>query len=451
MSSNQTSQAIQIITPKNHKFELNLESVKQIFEADAIKDRHVVIVSIAGSFRKGKSFLMNFFLNYLENCYKKHDLSDWIGQTSNHVELNRFRYRGGRKPETTGIWMWSELFTHDYENGEKVAIVLLDTQGIFDNRTGMKEVVAIFAVSMMLASVQCYNVMHLIEEDDFQHLELFTEFGRLVLQQSDEKPFQTMLFIIRDWQNAAEIPYGDGKQYLDEQLAEIADQTEDMHGLRRRIRSSFEKISAYLMPYPGPSVANGVDINGDLSKIDAEFIAQVKKLVPLILAPENLVRKKINGHKIRCRDLVTYMQSYVNVFNGNTLPEPQSVLDVGQIISKIIRIVQKRICRNGFLFVQATAATLLVILCSDCFNNYTQMMQKGFEDKLLDENDPYFSELELKMAHDNAQKECLFQVINKFTLFSFKRPINLTLTYDLFEMFLFQTSFAKNANWAVPN
>lgn len=265
------------------------------------------------------------------NQYKKHDVSDWIGERDNHVDLNRFRYRGGRKPDTNGIWIWSELFTHDFENGEKVAIVLFDTQGIFDNRTGMREVVAVFAVSMMLASVQCYNVSQNIQEDDIQHLELFTEFGRLVLQQSDEKPFQTMLFIVRDWQNASEIPFGDGKQYIDEQLAMTEEQTEDMHSLRRRIKSSFDTINAYLLPHPGPKVANGVDINGDLRQIEAEFVTHVKQLVPLILAPENLVRKKINGQNVRCRDLVTYMQSYVNVFNSNTLPKPQSVLDVSQI------------------------------------------------------------------------------------------------------------------------
>lgn len=258
-------------------------------------------------------------------------MSDWIGERDNYVELKRFRYRGGRNPETTGIYMWSEMFTHDFENGEKVAIVLMDTQGIFDNRTSMKQVVTIFAVSMMISSVQCYNVMQNIQEDDFQHLELFTEFGRLVLQQSDEKPFQTMLFIVRDWPNANEIPFGDGKQYIDEQMAESSEQSEEMHSLRRRIKSSFDKIGAYLMPYPGSKVANGVDTNGDLRQIDSEFIAQVKKLVPSILAPENLIRKKINGQKIRGRDLVTYMQTYVNIFNGNTLPAPQSVLDVSQI------------------------------------------------------------------------------------------------------------------------
>lgn len=65
MNSSLSGEAIQIIKPKNHKFELNLESVEQIFQSDEIKDRNVVIVSIAGPYRKGKSFLMNFFLNYL--------------------------------------------------------------------------------------------------------------------------------------------------------------------------------------------------------------------------------------------------------------------------------------------------------------------------------------------------------------------------------------------------
>lgn len=59
------SHGIQIITPVNHSYTLQLDELKRILEVDDIKDRHVVVVSIAGAFRQGKSFLLNFFIRYL--------------------------------------------------------------------------------------------------------------------------------------------------------------------------------------------------------------------------------------------------------------------------------------------------------------------------------------------------------------------------------------------------
>lgn len=63
--SSSEAQGIQIITPVNHSWILELNSLQPVLEVDAIKDRHVVIVSIAGAFRQGKSFLLNFFIKYL--------------------------------------------------------------------------------------------------------------------------------------------------------------------------------------------------------------------------------------------------------------------------------------------------------------------------------------------------------------------------------------------------
>lgn len=64
-SISEPGKAIQIITPINHTFHLELNELKGILEADGIKDRNVVVISIAGSFRKGKSFLLNFFIRFL--------------------------------------------------------------------------------------------------------------------------------------------------------------------------------------------------------------------------------------------------------------------------------------------------------------------------------------------------------------------------------------------------
>lgn len=225
--------------------------------------------------------------------------------------------------------MWSEVFTHDYDNGEKVAIILLDTQGIFDDQSSVRDCTTIFALSMLLSSVQCYNLMQNIREDDLQHLELFTEYGRLALEQSTEKPFQKLLFIVRDWPFGYETNYGwHGQKVIDEILAGNNEQTPDMKQLRKRVDSSFNDIGAFLMPHPGKTVAQGNKFTGDLKQTDPEFVQYVKELVPALFAPEKLIAKTINGQKLRARDLLQYLEAYVKIFNGDALPEPKTVFMV---------------------------------------------------------------------------------------------------------------------------
>ena len=53
----------------------------------------------------------------------------------------------------------------------------------------------------------------------------------------------------------------------------------------------------------------------------------------MLLAPENLVLKRINGQKVKVRDLVQYFKSYMAIYKGNELPEPKSMLVVSFVIS----------------------------------------------------------------------------------------------------------------------
>lgn len=50
------------------------------------------IISVAGAFRKGKSFLLNFFLRYLQADLVAQQNGDWIYGDS---YLNGFSWRGG--------------------------------------------------------------------------------------------------------------------------------------------------------------------------------------------------------------------------------------------------------------------------------------------------------------------------------------------------------------------
>ena len=61
------------------------------------------------------------------------DEDDWMGDASDdNGPLEGFHWRGGSERDTTGILIWSEVFTAHTRKGKKVAIVLMDTQGAFD-------------------------------------------------------------------------------------------------------------------------------------------------------------------------------------------------------------------------------------------------------------------------------------------------------------------------------
>lgn len=62
-----TAEAIQIVkvNEEAHTFRLSDEDLTQFILQDNVKNRDVVIVSVAGAFRKGKSFLLDFFLRYM--------------------------------------------------------------------------------------------------------------------------------------------------------------------------------------------------------------------------------------------------------------------------------------------------------------------------------------------------------------------------------------------------
>jgi atlastin len=63
--------AIQIVLANDdHTFELDEAALEDILMQDHVKDRHVVVVSVAGAFRKGKSFLLDFFLRFMNSQVK---------------------------------------------------------------------------------------------------------------------------------------------------------------------------------------------------------------------------------------------------------------------------------------------------------------------------------------------------------------------------------------------
>lgn len=58
---------VQIVTvcKENHSFALDTEALAKVLLAPQVRDKNVVVLSVAGAFRKGKSFLLDFMLRYM--------------------------------------------------------------------------------------------------------------------------------------------------------------------------------------------------------------------------------------------------------------------------------------------------------------------------------------------------------------------------------------------------
>lgn len=256
------------------------------------------------------------------------DTANWLGGADE--PLKGFSWRSGTTRETTGITFWSDVFLCDHPNGQKLAILVVDTQGLFDTETSTADNSKIFSLSSLLTSIQLLNLQGLVQEDHLQYLQFATEFAKFTTSNDHlSKPFQSFVFLIRDWNNPDEYPFGldGGQKYLDNLLIVKPEQPAELQSVRNHVRSSFEKLSCCLMPYPGNAVARSSTYDGRWFSMDEEFIAELKVVIPKLLQPENLVTKKINNVEMNARQTNEFFQQYIGMFSGASSVQPESIYE----------------------------------------------------------------------------------------------------------------------------
>jgi atlastin len=363
----------------------------------------VCVVSVVGAFRTGKSFLLSWFLRYLEaHCVRSSttgtsgsssmgygevlsDIADnedskkWFErvQTLNQHE-GSFDWRGGKERNTTGMWMWSDpYFLPRPSKGDEVAILLVDTQGMFDHETTVGLTAAIFGLSTLLSSYQIYNVDKRIQEDNLQQLALFSEYGRMAFEAEEKaasmgmisekeggtasrggddaievemkgtvtkvkgkQPFQKIEFLVRDWQNfdtedESDIAAMEAEMmaYLEHVTAERA--ASDLKDTRDQITSCFEDVGCYMMTHPGFTVIKN-KYEGDVSKIEPLFMRLLDRYCQRVFdthgmdgAAPRLAPKTIRGRELSAVELGSFIKSYAQMFEeiGANFPKAETMLE----------------------------------------------------------------------------------------------------------------------------
>jgi len=132
----------------NGTVQFDESALQEIFGKEEYKNLPAIVISINGRQRTGKSFLINQILKKLHFS----DDPDWINQQI----PNRFEWRGGRSRVTTGIQVLSDPFLVEVQ-GQKVAIFLMDCQGLSNSKTPTSQNIKIFTFSALISSLFIYN------------------------------------------------------------------------------------------------------------------------------------------------------------------------------------------------------------------------------------------------------------------------------------------------------
>ncbi|GMR55447.1 hypothetical protein PMAYCL1PPCAC_25642, partial [Pristionchus mayeri] len=176
----------------------------------------VAVLTVVGAFRKGKSFFLSNIVRYLK-CRQgnEEDGSDWMDP---NAKVTGFAWKQSEDSVTEGILIWPEPFFVMNANGEEIAILLMDTEGAFDHKSTTAQCATVFALSALLSSLLVYNVSQDVQEDTLNHLQVCKQhnnrqkYGLCLIR------FQSLLFLIRDWQNGDEYGFAAGRRLLENKL-----------------------------------------------------------------------------------------------------------------------------------------------------------------------------------------------------------------------------------------
>jgi atlastin len=93
--------------------------------------------------------------------------------------------------------MWSKPIIVQQSVGGDLAILLMDSQGVYDENTDLRDWSTIVGITLLTSSIFIFNIFTDIQENNLTDLETFLLYGQMAIEneQTDEqsKPFQKLV------------------------------------------------------------------------------------------------------------------------------------------------------------------------------------------------------------------------------------------------------------------
>lgn len=386
---------------EHFRFEINEEAVKMLQDIEG----PVSVISIAGVYRSGKSFILNQLAGYNDGFN--------IGST---VE-----------PCTQGIWMW---VVEDRIGPENCKYVLLDTEGLGSYIKTETYDVQIFSLALLLGSFFIYNSINNIDEGAIDKLSLVVQLTKHIRAQAegDDDPqhlkmyFPFFLWLVRDF--ALDLSINGRKvtprEYLDSALQPMKGDPKKVEGrnkVREFIKQFFAERDCCTLVRPVSDEQQLQNLAGLVdSQLRPEYRAQVNDLKDFIY--EKCVPKKLHGENLNGPMLLELTRSYVNAINSG------AVLTISTAWENVVHQENQKALSNAMkayetkLLKEADDRSVyeledLEALHRECFTQATKAFRAkavgGKYWKLEDELDKFVEETFERVKHSNylrSQQTC---------------------------------------------
>ncbi|XP_029108666.1 guanylate-binding protein 1-like [Scleropages formosus] len=277
----------------------------------------VVVVSIVGKYRTGKSYLMNRLAG------KRTGFS--LGST---VQSN-----------TKGIWMW--CVPHPRREGQ--TLVLLDTEGLGDvEKDDLRYDSYVFTLAILLSSTLVYNTKGTIDNEELLRLQYMTELTKLIHVRSTTEDknkassefirfFPSFVWVVRDFTLELEI---DGKEvttdrYLENALKLKQGNSEEIRQsniLRECIRNYFPSRKCFVFYQPTNRNHHNLEKLND-TDLDPDFVKQTNEFCSYIF--DSSKEKTIpGGVRVNGSMLGQLAVMYVEAIHSGQVPCLENAVDV---------------------------------------------------------------------------------------------------------------------------
>lgn len=287
-------------------------------------------------YRTGKSYLLN---RVIINSKKGEGFG--VGPTIN--------------PCTKGLWMWATPLIGFTSEGERINVIVIDTEGIGGLDEDLNHDTQIFSLALLLSSFFVYNSMGSIDENAIQGLGFVTNMTKLIQVKSQEcnaaektecdfqrqditKFMPKFMWVVRDFSLQLVDDVGQEisqEDYLERALQEydikntgeksarfVKDQSEK-NDIKKHIKQYFMQRDCCTLVRPTVDERNLQCL--DTMKIEdlrSEFVEQAFAIRKKIL--EGITPKQINSCSVDGSMWIEMTQQYIDSMNSGQIPSIES-------------------------------------------------------------------------------------------------------------------------------